>query len=104
LSLSLNGAWGETVARSIWSDESTIYVAGYGDNKSTLRTEALLWTRPIPKVCFADCDQSGILTVDDFICFQTRFALADPEADCDGDAVSTVDDFICFQTLFAIGC
>ncbi len=24
--------------------------------------------------------------------------------DCDGDTVLTIDDFICFQTFFAIGC
>ncbi len=54
--------------------------------------------------CFADCDGDGSLTIDDFICFQTLFALADPAADCDGDTSLTIDDFICFQTFFAIGC
>lgn len=54
--------------------------------------------------CYADCDASGELDIDDFICFQTIFALGGPSADCDGDASLTIDDFICFQTLFAIGC
>jgi Metallo-peptidase family M12B Reprolysin-like len=55
-------------------------------------------------VCDADCDGSGTLTIDDFICFQTLFALGDPGADCDGSGTLTIDDFICFQTLFAVGC
>jgi hypothetical protein len=54
--------------------------------------------------CYPDCDGDGVLTIDDFICFQTFFAIADPYADCDGDGVLTIDDFICFQTFFAIGC
>ncbi len=55
-------------------------------------------------VCYADCDASGSLDIDDFICFQTAFALQDPYADCDGSGALDIDDFICFQTLFAIGC
>ncbi len=54
--------------------------------------------------CYADCDGDGFLAIDDFICFQTLFALGDPFADCDGDAFLSIDDFICFQTFFAIGC
>jgi serine protease AprX len=57
-----------------------------------------------PSGCYPDCDGDGLLTIDDFICFQTFFAIADPYADCDGDGVLTIDDFICFQTFFAIGC
>lgn len=55
-------------------------------------------------MCEADCDQDAALTIDDFICFQTRFAVADPKADCDASGTLDIDDFICFQTLFAIGC
>jgi DNA-binding beta-propeller fold protein YncE len=55
-------------------------------------------------LCDADCDADGSLTIDDFICFQTLFAIGAGAADCDGDASLTIDDFICFQTLFAIGC
>jgi hypothetical protein len=54
--------------------------------------------------CYPDCDADGFLTIDDFICFQTYFAVSDPYADCDADGVLTIDDFICFQTYFAIGC
>ncbi len=54
--------------------------------------------------CYADCDESGALGIDDFICFQTLFALADPYADCDESGDLGIDDFICFQTQFALGC
>jgi hypothetical protein len=54
--------------------------------------------------CYADCDGGGSLNIDDFICFQTFFALGDPFADCDGGGSLNIDDFICFQTFFALGC
>ncbi len=54
--------------------------------------------------CYPDCDGDAVLSIDDFICFQTFFALGDVYADCDEDTVLSIDDFICFQTFFAIGC
>jgi hypothetical protein len=54
--------------------------------------------------CYPDCEQDGDLDIDDFICYQTIFALGLPSADCDADGVLSIDDFICFQTYFAIGC
>jgi hypothetical protein len=54
--------------------------------------------------CHADCDGSGALNIDDFICFQTEFALGETHADCDENGMLNIDDFICFQTLFALGC
>ncbi len=59
---------------------------------------------PLTVVCYPDCDGSAALTIGDYICFQTRFALGDPYADCNGDGVRTIADYICFQTLFAQGC
>jgi hypothetical protein len=56
------------------------------------------------KTCDPDCDLSGTLNIDDFICFQTLYAISDPKADCDADGTLNIDDFICFQTLYAIGC
>jgi len=49
------------VARSVWSDGVTLYVAGSGFNVQTGRNEALLWTRPVLS-CPADLD--GNRTVD----------------------------------------
>jgi hypothetical protein len=54
--------------------------------------------------CAADADFDCVLTIDDFIVFQTLFALGDPLADADQNGVLSIDDFIMFQTLFAIGC
>ncbi len=83
---------------------SMLHAAGYGFNTIAARNEALLWTFSLTPLCFADCDQTGTLTIDDFICFQTLYALGDPAADCDASGSLNIDDFICFQTLFAIGC
>ena len=60
--------------------------------------------------CYVNCDGSTaapILNVNDFICFQQRFAAGDPYANCDASVVApvlNVNDFICFQTKFAQGC
>ncbi len=54
--------------------------------------------------CPADCDGSGLLDIDDFLCFQTRYALGEFAADCDNNTLLDIDDFVCFQTLFAVGC
>ncbi|MBL9032771.1 MAG: S8 family serine peptidase [Phycisphaerae bacterium] len=60
--------------------------------------------------CYANCDGSTtppILNVNDFICFQNRFAAGDSYANCDGSStppVLNVNDFVCFQNLFAAGC
>ncbi len=80
-------------------------VAPSGPPEMDLAAYQFLKSIPPPPInCYADCDADGTLTIDDFICFQTYFALGDPYADCDGDATLSIDDFICFQTFFAIGC
>ena len=63
-----------------------------------------------PAPCYANCDcaaASPVLNVNDFVCFQSRFAAGDPYANCDGSTVAptlNVNDFICFQALVAAGC
>jgi predicted outer membrane repeat protein len=57
--------------------------------------------------CFANCDNSAVapvLNVNDFVCFQSRFASASPYADCDHSGTLNVNDFVCFQSAFAAGC
>jgi hypothetical protein len=54
--------------------------------------------------CYPDCDGDDVLTLADFGCFQTKFALGDLYADCNNDLVLNLADFGCFQTAFAIGC
>jgi hypothetical protein len=55
-------------------------------------------------VCYPDCDGDQVLSIDDFVCFQSFFAFGDPYADCDGDNLLSIDDFVCFQSFFAFGC
>ncbi len=55
--------------------------------------------------CFADADASGELDIDDFIAFQTFYAIGNlRNADANADGQLDIDDFITFQTLYAIGC
>ena len=57
--------------------------------------------------CYANCDESTsapVLNVNDFVCFQTRFAAGDLYADCDLGGTLNVNDFVCFQGAFAAGC
>jgi hypothetical protein len=57
-----------------------------------------------PAACYPDCDASGNLNIDDFICFQTYYSIGDLYADCDASGTLNIDDFICFQTYYSIGC
>jgi hypothetical protein len=60
--------------------------------------------------CYANCDGTTavpFLNVNDFICFQSKFAAGDTYANCDNSTsapVLNVNDFICFQSQFAAGC
>jgi hypothetical protein len=63
-----------------------------------------------PTPCYANCDGSTappVLNVNDFVCFQARFAQGDPTANCDGSAappVLNVADFVCFLNQYSAGC
>jgi hypothetical protein len=63
-----------------------------------------------PGACYANCDESTaapILNVNDFVCFQQRFAAGDSYANCDNSTappILNVNDFVCFQQSFAAGC
>ncbi|GJM18184.1 MAG: hypothetical protein DHS20C14_03970 [Phycisphaeraceae bacterium] len=54
--------------------------------------------------CFADCDGTGVLNVDDIECFVTAFLGDDLAADCDASGVLNVDDIECFVDGFLGGC
>jgi hypothetical protein len=54
--------------------------------------------------CYANCDQTGGLTANDFICFLTAFNNNQSYADCDGVGGLTANDFICFVTAYNAGC
>jgi hypothetical protein len=72
-----------------------------------LMANALLFAAQAGGTCYANCDGSTtppVLNVNDFVCFQTSFAAAEPYADCDHSTSLNVNDFVCFQTSFAAGC
>jgi uncharacterized membrane protein len=60
--------------------------------------------------CYPNCDASTaapVLNVNDFVCFQNKFAAGDTYANCDQSTtapVLNVNDFVCFQSQFAAGC
>ncbi|MFN0131379.1 MAG: hypothetical protein ACKVW3_02415 [Phycisphaerales bacterium] len=60
--------------------------------------------------CYANCDASTavpVLNMNDFVCFNIRFATGDPRANCDGSTtqpILNVIDFICFTNAYAAGC
>ncbi|MFM9995539.1 MAG: hypothetical protein ACKVU4_07015 [Phycisphaerales bacterium] len=54
--------------------------------------------------CYADCNESGSLTVADFGCFQGKYVLGDLYADCNASGTLTVADFGCFQGQYVLGC
>jgi hypothetical protein len=68
------------------------------------RLSSLPTSLAIEVVCKADCDVNWMFTIDDFVCFQSLYAVGDPLADCDGDGTLTIGDFVCFQSAFAAGC
>ncbi len=76
-------------------------VADDGIRPVTLMPDTIV---QVGSACAPDCDGNGELNIDDFICFQTLYAIGDPKAECDGNGELNIDDFICFQTLYAIGC
>jgi photosystem II stability/assembly factor-like uncharacterized protein len=60
------------------------------------------------QTCVADCDQSGVLDIFDFLCFQNSFVNGEPYAcNCDtstGPGMCDIFDFLCFQSAFTTGC
>ncbi len=84
-----------------------LHATGVGTGQSGMcfgGTGSYNFSLELTPICYPDCDQSGSLDIDDFICFQTLYAIGDPTADCDQSGELNIDDFICFQTLYAIGC
>ena len=80
------------------------------DSSAAAFAEAFAWADARAGACQANCDGSTsapVLNINDFICFQQKFAAGDCFANCDGSTsapVLNVNDFICFQQRFAAGC
>ncbi len=87
-----------------WYDEATLLANPGAIAALNPKVIQQFVVHPTDGPCYANCDNDSTLTISDFLCFQTRFALGEPGADCDGDLVLSISDFICFQTYFALGC
>jgi hypothetical protein len=64
----------------------------------------------INQYCYANCDAMSlptVLSVNDFVCFITSFALSTPYSNCDGSQAApthNILDFLCFLSRFSAGC
>jgi hypothetical protein len=118
-------AWGENVGWINFSagtmanppqpariDSAASRLRGYawGENIGWINLDQAATPRFVGLVCYANCDGSvvpPVLNVNDFVCFQSKFAAGNPDANCDRSTtppVLNVNDFVCFQQLFAAGC
>ena len=116
-------AWGENVGwinfsggamatppRPARFDSTTQRFRGYawGENIGWINLDDA--THFVQRICYANCDGSTgapVLNVNDFVCFQSRYAAGDPSANCDRSTIPpvlNVNDFVCFQSQFASGC
>ena len=79
-------------------------LGGMARNLANNKKEGWVATIAATSSCTPDCDASGQLNIDDFICFQTFFVIGDLKADCDASGSLDIDDFLCFQTSFVLAC
>ncbi len=97
-----------TIKGLTWAPDTTLAIVwkiqDFSGQDNGLAIDGVSFSAIGDAPCYPDCDADEALSIDDFICFQTAFALNDPYADCDTDGQLSIDDFICFQTFFAIGC
>jgi len=90
-------------AYGITTDGTKTYVTGFGFNLTTGRTEALLWTGPLP-CCPSDFNCDGFTTGDDFDSYVTLFEMGTLAADFNRDGFVTGDDFDGYVAAFETGC
>jgi hypothetical protein len=88
---------------------SELYIGGWFSAAGSVSTPFLAkWVGC--QACYANCDSSTatpILNINDFVCFQSRFAAGESYANCDGSTsppALNIGDFICFLNRFAAGC
>ena len=88
----------------LWTIHGGGHVPNLSADFSRLVVEWLL-DHPKPETCYADCDQSGVLDIFDFLCFQNSFVAGEAYAcECDPDPACNIFDFLCFQNAFVSGC
>jgi photosystem II stability/assembly factor-like uncharacterized protein len=115
----VGGIWGTTDGGQTWSLEQDTGgemldiqpVRGpAGVDVYAVGEVSQIWRLRLPGACYPNCDQSTampVLNINDFVCFQAKFAAGDSYANCDQSSpppVLNVNDFLCFQAKFAAGC
>jgi hypothetical protein len=92
---------------SVWTVEVSDASPGFAGAVSALGIQV---EQIEPLTCYPNCDRSTsppFLNINDFICFQSFFAMGQPYANCDNSTtppILNVNDFICFLSSFAAGC
>ena len=97
----------EADALAVYDDGSgpALYVGGSFTTAGGVASSRLArWGGCPPAACRADLDGDGVLTIFDFLAFQTAFGTGDLAADLDGDGELTVLDWLAFLAAFDAGC
>jgi hypothetical protein len=100
----------ETMGVVRLNGEDTLLVGGAFRSFDGVSSDRIAALEPCTQECYANCDGSTTppaLNVNDFICFQQKYAAGDPVANCDASTTPptlNVNDFICFQQKYAAGC
>ncbi len=96
-----------SVSRAAGSAESSRAFVNtpFGNQASfTTATRMNFFFEPVTG-CYADCNNSGGLTIADFICFQAEYVAGNlAYADCNQSGGLSIADFICFQAEYVAGC
>jgi hypothetical protein len=97
--------------RQVWDINNRGQIAGLACvNGAGPNCTGGVWRAVLLNPCNANCDGSTtapVLNINDFVCFQQRFAAGHPYANCDASTtppILNVNDFVCFQQQFAAGC
>lgn len=108
LSLALTGSWSHTAAESIWSDGSSVHVAGYGYTLAANRNEALLWVSGSPAPCPGDVDGNAVVDLGDLAILLAHFGAASgatlADGDLDGDGDVDLQDLTTLLANFGTTC
>ncbi|GJM19893.1 MAG: hypothetical protein DHS20C14_21060 [Phycisphaeraceae bacterium] len=102
-----DGRWGDYYDIAVDPDDGTTFWAvGQTDENGIGWDPRIASFSVIPGAsCFADCNGSGNLNIDDVDCFVAAFVANNLAlADCDGSGNLNIDDVDCFVAGFVAGC
>ncbi|MCA9277499.1 MAG: hypothetical protein H6815_01775 [Phycisphaeraceae bacterium] len=87
--------------RTIASHQGHLLMAGEFDSVGELSSPGFA---RLELTCYADCDESGMIDMFDYICFGNAYTNNEPYADCDSNSTFNIFDYICFGSAYATGC